>query len=162
MFSKEGCRYDVLLDRLRNIAVKKEIVLQFRYRNQNVRIALILLYDKTHVTTGYTLLSDSLQSFCLSKEETIDASILLYCPSIMLSRKEILNLGLRNVSDATGDASQQSNDRQAELEQICVDTYFSATSSATRWYFCLTCYAIYEWFAITLMMFSLKQTLVME
>ena len=120
MFAKEGCKYSTLLDRIRNIAIKKEMNLQFKYRNQIVRVISTLVFEDISQTTGFNQLKESVSTFC-HVPTIIDETILFYCPSVMLSSDEMKELALKNTN-----LYSAANDTNSTMQQVCIENYFSA------------------------------------
>ena len=130
MFAKEGCRYDVLLARIRKIAIGTNIPLQLRYRGQVIRLTMVLVYDEKSVGTGYDLLYGNVHSFC-ENEEVVDERILQFCPAIMLLKEDINTLRVNNVSLFYDGIPGHQNSSGSALQRVCVDSYFSAIKSNT-------------------------------
>ena len=137
MYSKEGCPYHTLLGRIRQLAIREEIYLQFKYRTQVVRLVMNLLFEEIDHTSDFDYLYESLYEFCNNPFTKIDENILLYCPNIMLSSDEIHELRLKNAS-----VFPQIKDLNATFQQVCVDDYFSVkqvNSLADAYVYCDFC-----------------------
>jgi hypothetical protein len=114
-FAKDGCPYDALLERIRKIAINGKMHLQFKYKDQNVRIVLPIIFEDIDHTTGFKALDERTAFFCRSAY-TIDETILSYCPAILLSHDEASQYGLNKLQDTDMNTTVK----------VCLESYFSA------------------------------------
>lgn len=131
-FANEKCTYSMLLQRIRQIVVKKEIYIQFRYGKQSAThiVLILIVQNDKHNINFNRVLAESAYSVC-KFTSGIDTSILQYCPSIMVSNDEVLYLNLTYMS---GTLLHHPNDSMSvSQKKVCIDSYFAskgATSSA--------------------------------
>jgi hypothetical protein len=116
VFANEKCLYNILLERIRQIAIRKNVYLQLSYGTQKVRIALVIILGEIDVKTISKDLS-KVSTFCAGVK-SIDETILLYCPAIELNDNETTEFGLNNL--------QVVKDPNATAQKMCIDEYFSA------------------------------------
>lgn len=149
IFAKERCPYNILLERIRQIAIKREMKLQFKYMTQVVRLLLTLVFMNIDHGLGFNVLADSLYEFCIGHVTRIEEDILLYCPNIMLSSEDIYELRLKNTS-----VFPRIKDINATFQQVCVDDYFLAkhenSAAASD-----ECYIFYKVITVLLITFEI-------
>ena len=155
MFATEGCRYDTLLERIRNIALKQKINLQFKYGGRVIRIQMILFFDEIPQETDDNVLYGNMKSIC-EKGKAVDEWVLQFCPAIVLPEEEVFTLGLRNDSWISDQVSSHVNYSETVLLHVCVDRYFSASQSrsAAAIMVNIPVHSIYELLIIVMIAFS--------
>jgi hypothetical protein len=119
LYAKDGCPYDILSRRIRLLAIREKINLEFRYRSQAFDAILIFLFEDVDITSGFNKLAEKRYAFCTSLPTT-DETVLLFCPAIIVSSTEVYELGLKNVL-----GHSQVQNSNATIQQVCVDDYFS-------------------------------------
>jgi hypothetical protein len=112
LFAQEGCPYDILSKRVRILAIKEKINLEFTYRNEDFHAKLTFLSEDLDATSGFNLFAQKTFAFCNHELKT-NETIFLFCPAIMVSSTEVYELGINNVLGHT------------QFQKICVDDYFS-------------------------------------
>ena len=156
IFTTRRCPYNTLLERIRQLAIKKEMHLQFRYRNQDISIVLILIFEEIDYLTGYIKVYESVLNFC-DNVTPINGSILLYCPTIELSGEELYRLKINNISNHPAAVPLHMNESDTMPQQICVDNYFLTRqiNSASYTVNFFTIYGMLELFGIIFTTLSL-------
>jgi hypothetical protein len=112
---------------------------------------MVLIFEDIRFMSGFNLFTESVISFC-QDARVIDASILSYCPTIELPIEEVHILGLNNVFKDPSSMSWQLNNSEPIIQEVCVDSYFSAKrakSASTAINGFKICY-MFDWLLIIL------------